>query len=852
MVLLRLHVRVFPREQAPNQREGLTQSVLRTTENEDDKQSFVGFLLLVEKPEDYTLHDLAWLIKEKWGKLRPHSEPLVIKKLLDDSMPHSDLDIKLSVADVFINRGKAETDGFDQSGIVRVIQKPAIHAPTRFPSVVQDFDGPVASRGRRQSPIFSPISEEPHEPYDSPSFPAQRLDLTSETPTLPMNISNDYSNPPTSSYASVTAQSRKRSLDSTENNRPPKEPRLGTVVHTARNTTPPPQPTRGTLQRPPRIPTFARPNPKLSYSKPHGNGLGLDPSTSPKARRRGSLTNIPSTDFNSHVSGSSPPPLPVISTTLSQTPRDRRHIQDRHVTFSDSPMVQKPPRSSLASSQISITPSQQGSVVFPQGVSADKIQQLQARAQEKIDLLEEARAMQEDPNIENSLRSLASEICSIDTRLKRPKSSFHVKADAQKKLDELLRRFKETKKMIVDESPTSPLSEDYEENLQVESSQEVDQQVVDEGPHNLAEITPEPVHFVTEIQGPLDQMTAVNVVELHLDSANEKTADANHTNDVAQNNVDDQEEDQDMTEADDRTQRITAQEPTELQEAPEERSFFAEEERQLMQELASINPASQAIIGEKEDSVLSASESESENEDQDSSSASSSSSEEDGEGDDSEPDHVLTPPPQPSANVPSKANASPSEQSHIPTQVSLKNEQRPLRIIVSEQRAKLAAHQEKKPAAQHTTSTGDKLKKVDSDRESSSSSSSSSEEDSSSEDDDDSEPDPISRLPPPPAPTSSTIKAIASSLPRALPSTQQSSPSRDPPKTETRLQAMLREKKAELAARLERDRAPPRVPTPPPKTRSIYELSSSDSESDSDMGDVQHNGTLDKLRRPRH
>ncbi|KAJ5718793.1 hypothetical protein N7488_004439 [Penicillium malachiteum] len=74
MVLLRLHVRVFPREQAPNQREGLTQSVLRTTENEDDKQSFVGFLLLIEKPEAYTLHDLAWLIKEKWSKLRPHSE----------------------------------------------------------------------------------------------------------------------------------------------------------------------------------------------------------------------------------------------------------------------------------------------------------------------------------------------------------------------------------------------------------------------------------------------------------------------------------------------------------------------------------------------------------------------------------------------------------------------------------------------------------------------------------------------------------------------------------------------------------------------------------------------------------
>ncbi|KAJ5718794.1 hypothetical protein N7488_004440 [Penicillium malachiteum] len=529
-------------------------------------------------------------------------------------MPHSDLDIKLSVADVFINRGKAETDGFDQSGIVRVIQKPAIHAPTRFPSVVQDFDGPVASRSRRQSPIFSPISEEPHESYESPSFPAQRFDLTSETPTLPTNISNDYSNPPTSSYASVTAQSRKRSLDSTENNRPPKEPRLGTVVHTARNTTPPPQRNQGTLQGPPRIPTFARPNPKLSYSKPHNNGLGLDPSTSPKARRRGSLTNIPSTDFNSHVSGSSPPPLPLLSTMLSQTPRDRRHTQDRHVTFSDSPMIQKPPRSSLASSQISITPSQQGSVVFPQGVSADKIQQLQARAQEKVELLEEAKMMQGDPNINDTLLSLVNKICEADELLNRPRAGHKNKAKETRRLEGLLYKFKEAKKMHVDESRTSPLSEYYEENRQSESTQEVGQQVVDEEPHTPAEITPEPIHFVTETEGPQDQTETVDVIEFHLDSENEKTPDAN---DAVQNSLSDQ-EDQDMTEADDTTKSIAEQKP-------EERSFFAEEERQLMQDLASINPTSQAVIGEEGDSVLSESENEDQNDDVD----------------DSEPDHVL-------------------------------------------------------------------------------------------------------------------------------------------------------------------------------------------------------------------
>ncbi|KAJ5720235.1 uncharacterized protein N7483_008169 [Penicillium malachiteum] len=218
---------------------------------------------------------------------------------------------------------------------------------------------------------------------------------------------------------------------------------------------------------------------------------------------------------------------------------------------------------------------------------------------------------------------------------------------------------------------------------------------------------------------------------------------------------------------------------------------------------------------------------------------------------------IRSPPPsQNSASGPRKANASPSpraspsEQSHLPAQVRSKSDHRTLRVRVAEERAKLAARREKSMATQHTTSPGDKSKEVESNRESSSSSSSS-EEDSSSEDDDDSEPDPVLCMPPPPGPTSSASKVTALSLPRTLPSTQQSSPSRDPPKTETRLQAMLREKKAELAARLERDRLPQRVPTPPPKTRTIYELSSSDSDSDSDMGDVQHNGTLDKLRRPR-
>ncbi|THC93550.1 hypothetical protein EYZ11_006977 [Aspergillus tanneri] len=105
--------------------------------------------------------------------------PLDIKKLLDDSYESDDLDAEMTVAQVFVDNGKARTDGSDQRGTVRVIQKPAPYAPVRFPSVTQDWDA-AAQDYERQAKMkkevvekfrFSPIPEEPRrtssesEPY---------------------------------------------------------------------------------------------------------------------------------------------------------------------------------------------------------------------------------------------------------------------------------------------------------------------------------------------------------------------------------------------------------------------------------------------------------------------------------------------------------------------------------------------------------------------------------------------------------------------------------------------------------------------------------------------------------------
>lgn len=80
------------------------------------------------------------------------TRPLEIKKLVDDEHDSDDLDAELTVADVFVDNGRARTDGADQRGTVRVIQKPAPYAPVRFPSVSQDWDA-AAQEFERQMKI---------------------------------------------------------------------------------------------------------------------------------------------------------------------------------------------------------------------------------------------------------------------------------------------------------------------------------------------------------------------------------------------------------------------------------------------------------------------------------------------------------------------------------------------------------------------------------------------------------------------------------------------------------------------------------------------------------------------------
>ncbi|KAI3011500.1 hypothetical protein CBS147346_1059 [Aspergillus niger] len=150
MVFLRLRVKVYPREQVAPTPSFSFRSILGDRDRDRDDASRgtngssggkpVAFLLVLEKPEDITLGGLAGLIQDKWRKLRPNAEPLDIKKLLDDDHESDDLDADMTVAEVFVDNGRARRDLSDQRGTVRVIQKPGQYAPVRFPSVTQDWD----------------------------------------------------------------------------------------------------------------------------------------------------------------------------------------------------------------------------------------------------------------------------------------------------------------------------------------------------------------------------------------------------------------------------------------------------------------------------------------------------------------------------------------------------------------------------------------------------------------------------------------------------------------------------------------------------------------------------------------
>ncbi|ODM15383.1 hypothetical protein SI65_09324 [Aspergillus cristatus] len=155
MVFLRLTVKIYPPEQIQSSSSFSFRSIL-SSDNDAGRNSSgapagkpASFLLVLENPEDVTLGGLAKMIQAKWTKLRPNAEPLQIKKMLDDNHDTDDLDVDMTAADVFVDRGLGQIDGRDQRGCLRVIQRPTPYSPARFPSVTLDWDAAAEDYERR-------------------------------------------------------------------------------------------------------------------------------------------------------------------------------------------------------------------------------------------------------------------------------------------------------------------------------------------------------------------------------------------------------------------------------------------------------------------------------------------------------------------------------------------------------------------------------------------------------------------------------------------------------------------------------------------------------------------------------
>ncbi|KAJ5108199.1 hypothetical protein N7456_004874 [Penicillium angulare] len=443
MVFLRLEVRVYPRESGQNG--SIFSTVLgKRPENEDPngpKKTYAGFLLTLKNPEEYTMGDLSYLIKEKWQALRPEAEQLAIKKLLDDTMPSIDLEVGMCVADVFVDRGKALADGHDQRGIVRVVQKPNdSHAPVRFPSVVQDFEGASEAYARKKAKkslgkAFSPIPEHPHDtPISSVEIPHQPLN-DAPIPS-PLFITNGESLNVTS--PSPRERSRKRKQSTPDRHTPAKEARVEKEPRSNDNSP-------SILRRSKRIPSFASPNRRLSYSQPAQDGLGLGITGSPKANRTA-------------PSNSSPQLPPVHQSILSKSSKNTHSNPKRRISFAesatppaDSHPNKKPASTSTSASRqkhnTSIPPSSQSvvptssqvsNIQYPPGVDPEKIRRLAEEGMQHERCKSEARRLLNDPNADKSLLALAKSICQMVDRPKKSKSF-----QDNQKLKALLNEFKD-------------------------------------------------------------------------------------------------------------------------------------------------------------------------------------------------------------------------------------------------------------------------------------------------------------------------------------------------------------------------------------------------------------------------
>ncbi|KAJ5670834.1 uncharacterized protein N7477_006197 [Penicillium maclennaniae] len=418
MVNLKLEVRVFPRQQITSQSQfpAVNGSDERSPTDVSPWKEYISFWLPLKDPEGTSFGELCSIITDKWRIVKPDEDPLAIQKLADDAKPWVYLEPDLSVASVFVNEGKARADGYDQYGIVRVIQKPSHRRAQRFGSVIHDWDSTATEARRRLSQKmevvrehFSPIEEERvsqdvfikprHRDLplssvedaaipETPPFNHQRSDALGGDPSAAPELHPDF-------------VSRKR-RQSPESDLPVKEPRLGNLpraqpaLEMSATSAGSPSPAR---QR--RISAFASPQqrrPGVQTSSPVKRGLGIGIAKSPSA-----MPHPESNQISSHglpIPSSAPSPSPKSGSVMerSQSLQSSALRQNsfsnkdkhQHVSFTEANIsprrhdaMSTPQNIMKNSSKSSVTPSS-SQIVYPSTFSAERIQRMKDDAEKKF------------------------------------------------------------------------------------------------------------------------------------------------------------------------------------------------------------------------------------------------------------------------------------------------------------------------------------------------------------------------------------------------------------------------------------------------------------------------------------
>ncbi|KAJ5493498.1 hypothetical protein N7539_002244 [Penicillium diatomitis] len=95
-------------------------------QDNSDAEGTRAMLIVVKDPETMSVQQLTVMIQDQWKDVWPLEGPLCVGRLINKAFPHARFSLRSTVADVWLDRGRAALEGFDQRGTVTVIPEATV------------------------------------------------------------------------------------------------------------------------------------------------------------------------------------------------------------------------------------------------------------------------------------------------------------------------------------------------------------------------------------------------------------------------------------------------------------------------------------------------------------------------------------------------------------------------------------------------------------------------------------------------------------------------------------------------------------------------------------------------------